>query len=285
MLSIIICNYNPKRIEPLEKNIGSKIGLDFFELIVIDNSSNSKSIFEAYNEGACIAKFEKLLFLHDDVEFLTQDFGKILLEMNLPHLGVLGIAGSILKTKTPSPWWISNYHSLPKGILYQYNIQHYGNSQPQKVELGFEGEGKIKEVLFVDGVFMYTTKNNWKEYPFDSTTFNSFHFYDLDYSLGMHEIGKTNYVSNKILLQHFSSGSLNNEWVKSSKSFANKWPKTIHIGNLKQKDLEMFEKWAIESRINILFENNLIIDAINLMIREFHFQKKSIKKLVKSIFY
>ena len=285
MLSIITCNYNPKRIELLKNNIGSKIGLDVFELIVIDNSSNSKSIFQAYNDGAGIAKFEKLLFLHDDVEFVTEDFGKILLEMNLPNLGVLGIAGSILKTNTPSPWWVSNYHSLPKGIVFQYNIQHYSNRVPEKVELGFINEDEIKEILLVDGVLMYTTKKNWKKYPFDDTNFNSFHFYDLDFSLGMHKIGKTNYVTNKILIEHFSSGSLNKEWVKSSRSFAVKWPKIIHIGNLKKKDLIMFEKWAVESRINILFENKMIIDAIKLMFREFHFKKKSLKMLVKSYFF
>lgn len=33
-------------------------------------------------------------------------------------------------------------------------------------------------------------------------------------------IGKINYVTNSILNEHFSSGKLNNDWIKSSKIFS-----------------------------------------------------------------
>jgi GT2 family glycosyltransferase len=283
LITVITCNYNKSRIEPLKKNIGLKIGIEEYEVIFIDNSLNSKSIFEAYNEGAKQAKFDNLLFIHDDIEIHTNNFGRVLLEMNLPNLGVLGIAGSNYKSKIPSPWWVSNFHQLPDGILFQYNIQHFKYCAPELVSTGFSFEQAIQEVLFIDGVFMFTKKDNWLKYPFDDINFNSFHFYDLDFSLGMRQLGKTNYVTNSILVEHFSSGSLNRDWIKSSSIFSNKWPMQMNICSLMSSQKILLENLAIESRFRILLDNDLKYDSLKLLFKNWYFKWDLVKFWIKNI--
>src|SRR5690554_3963305 len=102
-ISIVICSRNGSLENKLSENIGSTVGSQF-ELIVIDNSENDYSIFEAYNLGIKKSLFPYLLFVHEDVLFHTKNWGKILIEYfeNNEKIGLIGLAGSKLKTDIPS---------------------------------------------------------------------------------------------------------------------------------------------------------------------------------------
>lgn len=265
MLSIIICNYNNNRISNIKQNISENIGGILFELIIIDNSNNVYSIFQAYNIGINKSKGDHLLFIHDDIEFRTINFGEILMSLNLSNLGVLGIAGSKIKTKISSPWWISNHERIPEGVLFQFIIQHFKNSKPQLINWGFNKSNQVEEVLLVDGVFLFSTKENLLKHPFNEN-YNSFHFYDLDLSLNLYNSGKINYVTNAIQIEHFSSGSLNKQWVKSSKLFSNNW--SMGVYNLVDRKISKskFEKLAFNSHFETLLENKFYFEIFKLLI-------------------
>jgi hypothetical protein len=282
MLSIVICNYNKKRISPLKENINSTIGV-IYELIIIDNSSNDFSIFKAYNKGVELCKFEKILFIHDDVKFHTIDFGKILVNLNLPNLGVLGIAGAKVKTSISAPWWISNHDYVYGDIIYQYNIQHFSNSTPKKIIEGFETENQVEEVILVDGVFLFSTRDNCLNYPFDET-YNSFHFYDLDFSLSLKKNGKRNYVTNSILLEHYSAGSLNKDWVDSSFLFEKKWGEFEKVKSIDDQKKKYLERLAFNSRFRVLLDNKFKKKAIILFLSNMEFLSiNNLKYLIRSI--
>ncbi len=283
MLSIIICNYNPDRIPILEQNIKQFIGLQNFEIVIIDNQNNNYSIFQAYNLGVQKSIYNYILFIHDDINFQTKEFGIILLSLSLPNLGVLGVAGAKIKTSITSPWWISNHETVKEGAVYQYNFQHFKNSAPQKINVGFENENQVEEVILVDGVFLFTTKENCIKNPFDER-YNSFHFYDLDFSLSLKKNGKTNYVSNAILLEHFSAGSLNKDWIKSSFFFEKKWKdfKTFNLN--KNRDNKYFEKLAFNSRLRVLLENKCFMEGMKLFLLNLKFWSiGNIKYLIRSL--
>ena len=76
-ISIIICSRTKKLTPVFLENIEKTVGVDY-ELIVIDNSENKYSIFEAYNLGIKKSKGEVLCFMHDDVLFHTNNWGNIL---------------------------------------------------------------------------------------------------------------------------------------------------------------------------------------------------------------
>jgi hypothetical protein len=282
MISIVTCNYDRERIKSLSENIDSTIGIKY-ELIIIDNSSNEFSIFQAYNKGVKLSKFEKILFMHDDVFIHTQDFGKILLNLDLPNLGVLGIAGSEIKTKIVSPWWISNHETVKEKINYQFNIQHFKNSEPKIINIGFEKENQVEEVILVDGVFLYTNKENCLKAPFDET-YNSFHFYDLDFALNQFKNGKTNYVTNSILLEHFSAGSLNGDWINSSFYFGKKWKEFMKVNSIFINDKQYFERLAFDSRLRVLLDCRYFSAAFVLFCSNlFFFSLSNLKYFVRSL--
>ncbi len=281
MISIVTCNNDHRRIGPLRQNIDATIGVEY-ELIIIDNSSNEFSIFQAYNKGARLANFQNVLFIHDDVKFWTMDFGEILLNLSLPNLGVLGIAGSKVKTCVTSPWWISNHEIVEGNAIYQYNAQHFKNKGPQKINLGFSEENQIEEVVLVDGVFLYTTKEICLNNPFDER-YNSFHFYDLDFCLSLYLNGKTNYVSNSILIEHFSPGSLNRDWVISSFLFEKKWSQFNKVISIDSQENMYYEQLAFNSRFRVLLGANYKNKAIVLFLFNLRFfSMTNVKNLLRS---
>ncbi|NRS89393.1 glycosyltransferase involved in cell wall biosynthesis [Flavobacterium sp. 7E] len=208
MISIIICSRTERIRQELFENIEETIGVTY-ELIVIDNSKNQYSIFEAYNLGIKKSKGIYLCFIHDDILIHTRGWGEILTSIfrNHQNYGLIGVAGSSKKTKMPSGWW--DCQDKYKSINI---VQHYPGSKILRENLGFENS-VLNEVVFVDGVFLALRKET-------NIIFNEklkgYHNYDLNLSI---ETIKKNYkvgVTNKILIEHFSIGNLNHDWIKST---------------------------------------------------------------------
>lgn len=94
MLSCVICSRGVDISTEQKINIAQTIGVDY-ELIVIDNSNNTYTIFSAYNEGGCRAKEDILCFMHDDIVFHSKNWGLIVREqyLNNSYLGIVGVIG------------------------------------------------------------------------------------------------------------------------------------------------------------------------------------------------
>lgn len=204
MLSIIISSYQPDLFAALEKNIAETCGISY-EIVRIDNPG-LMGICEAYNKGAAMAKFENLLFLHEDVSFETKGWGNILesyLRENKP--GCLGVAGSAYLPNVPCGWW------MVEGYAYSH-ITHFNKNTAAWSHYTFEGnKDGLKEVRFIDGVFIACTKNRWMENKFDERL-KGFHAYDVSFSIKMTPTSK-NYITNAIDLVHYSAGSPGKAWL------------------------------------------------------------------------
>jgi hypothetical protein len=208
MISIIICSRDKTISADLRKNIEGTIGCSF-ELIVIDNSRNQYSIFEAYNLGIGKSVGEYLCFIHDDILFHTQGWGAFLTSIftNNQDYGLIGIAGASQKTKIPSGWWECEERYKSINI-----IQHYHNGKKEREQLGFR-TSVLNEVVVVDGVFLALRKNI-------NAIFNpllkGFHNYDLNIAIETRKKGYKIGVTNQILIEHFSIGNLNKEWIQAT---------------------------------------------------------------------
>jgi len=77
MFSLIICSRNNDICDELKKNISLTIGSYKYEIIVVNNSKNEYSIFQAYNVGVRKAKFQYLCFMHEDILYLTNNWGGV----------------------------------------------------------------------------------------------------------------------------------------------------------------------------------------------------------------
>jgi hypothetical protein len=208
MLSIIICSRTQAISSDLSENIKNKIGCEY-ELIVIDNSQNTYSIFEAYNLGIDRSKGNYLCFIHDDILFHTIGWGNVLQRIfnEDQQIGLIGIAGAKSKTKMPSLWW-----SCPIEDKIASIIQHIPNRETERWNSGF-GKESLIEVVAVDGVFMAMRKDDRIRF---NTKMTGFHNYDLNLSFECEKLGYKIMVTNEILIEHFSLGTIKEEWVESS---------------------------------------------------------------------
>lgn len=201
MISIIVCSINPAKAEAFRTNVLETIGLPC-EFIIYDNREAGDSITHVYNHCAEKAKGEYLCFAHEDIFFRTPNWGeRIVSLLQKPTTGVVGFAGSMAKLATFSGWG-----SLKQYTRYNY-IQRFRDgsikyfiTNPDKVS--------ASPVIVLDGMCLFMRRNVWAEFRFDEDTFRGFHLYDLDISMAVGQ-KYTNYVTNDILLEHFSEGSYN----------------------------------------------------------------------------
>lgn len=185
MLSVIVSSHNPAYFNALTKNIEVTCGVKT-EIIKIENPGKM-GICEAYNKGASKASFSYLLFLHEDVEFKENNWGlNLISHLNNPSTGIVGLAGSVYVPKAPSGWYIAK--------------------QKAPVE-------KTK-AFAVDGVFLAIKKEIFKEISFNESV-EGFHGYDLDISLRTAK-KYNNYIVNDIIIEHFSSGNPNKQWLDNN---------------------------------------------------------------------
>lgn len=263
MLSIIICSRTPHLSEAMMLNLQETAGLPF-ELIVVDESIHGGSIFRAYNYGIDHANYGLLCFMHDDILFHTTQWVKILADhLANPNIGFVGIAGGTLMPRVPAQWSFGAYF----GRLLQFD-----KKKGQSVLLDstdFRNEHS-QAALAMDGVFLACRKEVVKGIRFDEQTFKGFHSYDLDICLQAFKRGYENRVINNILLEHFSSGKLNRQWVENQLLLWRKWKVElpISISNISDEDLLNQEISYLESSftrrmIRRGFKNKEILDVFS----------------------
>ncbi|MBL3546877.1 glycosyltransferase [Chryseobacterium sp. KMC2] len=206
MISIIISSYLPKYFSALEDNISSSIGVPY-ELIKIDNPG-LMGICKAYNLGAEKAKYDNLLFIHEDILFHTQGWGeKLIKHLSKENTGIIGVAGSSYVPSAPSSWTVSE----------NYNFVHIlqGDKSNTDSFLIHSTKQNREEVFAVDGVFIAITKENYAQFKFNETVLKGFHGYDLDFSLRVSK-KLQNYVIDDILIEHFSKGNRDKVWLDNN---------------------------------------------------------------------
>ena len=233
MISVVICSRESKISESLFNSIKEKIGCDY-ELIIIDNSETKYTIASAYNIGLEKSKYDIICFIHDDIVFHSLNWGIKLFEIfkTDQKIGLVGIAGSRIKTKTPSSWWENN----PKHWVMNL-IQHFPERKEIKtISRGFENSS-FEETVVIDGVFMGLRKDNCIRF---NEKMSAFHNYDQSISI---EYLKRDYkigVTNEILLEHFSIGTKNKQWLLSNLNFYNYYskylPLAVNSESIKRED-------------------------------------------------
>src|SRR5690349_21085161 len=143
MISVIICSADPVELQLVKENIATTIGT-VHEIIAFDNAHAEKGICELYNEGAKQAKNDILVFMHEDIEMKTADWGVKVLEIfnANPNLGLMGVAGGGYKSVVPSSWYNADleinggfYCNLIQGFKYsgRESFLDYRNAKNEKL--------------------------------------------------------------------------------------------------------------------------------------------------------
>ena len=260
MISIIICSINKTYAQRVQKNIADTIGV-VWEGIFIDNALAPQSLTHIYNIGAAKAQYDIVCFVHEDIIFKTQNWGAILVDhfKNDSDLGLIGIAGTKYKSKTPSGWF--------SGIkeIDCCNITHVDKDGHQQRMCFNPKDGALaQEVMVLDGVLLCCPKNVWEEIKFDDILLKDFHLYDLDFSFRVAEKYKV-IVSYEIDLIHFTQGgSFGNKWIEYTLLWHNKMQKKLPATaagsnfNINEFENAILKKWLIRLKHeDISFYNQL----------------------------
>lgn len=235
MLSIIISSYQEKYYTALEKNIAETCGIEY-EVIRIVNR-NEMSLTSAYNKGANMAKYDNLLFIHEDIKFHTKDWGQILINhLKDKHTGVVGVAGSDYVPSAPTGWLL-----FFDRFRYVHIIQSDAKANAPSITHILPEKSKV---FAMDGVFLASSKAHYLQVKFNEEL-PGFHGYDIDFTLRAAKKYQ-NYVINDILIEHFSLGSFDKEFfdanIKVRKNVGNKFP----FKKISMIERDFFQKFILK---------------------------------------
>jgi len=253
MISIIISSANKKLLDQVTQNIERTIGTTY-EIIAFDNSSGTKGIAEIYNQGIRQAQYPVLCFMHEDIAFLTEGWGSAVInifEQNT-DVGLLGVAGSTYKPLTPSGWnGIGNLEYYTN--LYQ---SYKFSDKPGELKHHNPDGEKLVQVACIDGVWMCTPRAIALQYNFDES-FSGFHVYDIDLSLNIGQHYKVA-VTFDVLLDHFSEGNYNADWLKDTLKLHKKWEHLlpVDITGKSLKSIISIERRTFKYFIDLLLKFN-----------------------------
>lgn len=228
MISIIICSRTPSISSDLIENINKTIGIQY-QLICIDNSTNTHSIFSAYNEGVKRSDFDILCFMHDDICFKSNNWGQsVVNRFSVSKLGAIGVAGSPYYAILPGAWWSGGY--ICQSVFGEQELAYM-----PKID-------NTLPVVVLDGLWFCVRKSLFSMIRFDDITFNGFHYYDIDISLQIHQQGYDLLNVYDITIKH-SPGKLDEIWLENAILLQNKWQKSLPFSITK---ISYFKKVTIE---------------------------------------
>jgi hypothetical protein len=205
VISIIVSSYQENFFQKFSSSLKKTIGVPY-ELIKIANN-NKYSLTEAYNLGALESKFEILCFLHEDIEFNTEDWGKYVVDIfkNNSNIKLLGLAGSKIKSYLPTGWvsGISDFDRI--------NILHVNKDGFESFSSKDKCLTPLESIKVIDGVFICTSRIVYDEFKFDESI-KGFHLYDIDFSLRITQKYQAAILYD-IEIIHSSKGGYNSEWM------------------------------------------------------------------------
>ncbi|QEK52212.1 hypothetical protein FYC62_11625 [Pedobacter aquae] len=220
MISIIVSSCKEELFHQFQNCIEETIGVAY-EIVKIYNPK-LMGICEAYNQGVSKAKYEILLFCHEDLLFRSNNWGEDLLCLfnDDCKVGLVGLAGCKVKSYIASGW-----HTVSDEYLaYNFIQSDHKNIAKRFHHINIKA---TTEVAVIDGFFMATRKTIIESHPFDSEMLKGYHGYDLDISLSIGQKYKV-VVSHNILVEHLSEGNPDVNWLtdifKVNKKYSNILP-------------------------------------------------------------
>lgn len=230
----IICPTNDKKVlnEMLIPSI-NKQKYKNYELIIIDAKEKGfKSAAETLNYGASLAKGDLLVFCHQDIELINDDFFENLIEYsNKYNFGIAGVAGKSNDNKV--------YSSVIQGV--------------NRVQAGIKNE-EVFEVETLDECLFIIKKENFTKFDENNKTW---HLYAVDYSLNCLML-KKKVLLFPLKLYHLSPGySLN----------ASFYDELLQLGK-KYKKLKIINTTMITIKNNTFFKLKVRYKKYKLILKK-----------------
>lgn len=209
MVSIVYCTRqtNPAHKEHLIKTSGLHKHVEVIEII-----NNGESLTKAYNRGLKQAKYDIVVFCHDDLTIETKQWGNKLVKLfdKNPEYGIIGVAGG--KNMPASGQWWENRSKMYGRVKHTHEGKSWLSAYSD--DLGNE----LEEVVVVDGVWFAVDKKRLKK-DFNENV-EGFHFYDVTFAFENFLEGVKVGVTTVVRVNHQSIGMTNEAWEKNRVDFS-----------------------------------------------------------------
>jgi tetratricopeptide (TPR) repeat protein len=209
--SIVFCSPDAARLEAARARL-SQLGGEAELLPMLA----PRSLAAAYNEAARRARHEHVLFVHDDVEFISPA-PLAFLSAALREADVVGLAGSE-RAAGPAVLW-SGHPGLHGWVSYPAPQGDGLEAAPLSLR-----RGVVPAMQTLDGLAIACRREVALDVGFDAETFDAFHFYDLDFSIRAQRAGWRLAVTTEVLVVHASRGGFGAEWQRYRERFQRKFP-------------------------------------------------------------
>lgn len=225
--------------ENFEKMVRQTSGLKNSEIEVLIYENNGEmSLTQVYNKGLNEASNDIVVFMHDDIEILTKNWAKKLINhYKYSDYGILGVAGSRQLDET-GVWW-----SMKEGMYG--NVYHTDGKRTWLSQYSKNFGSRIKDVVVVDGVFFSCHKQRIiKHFNED---YKGFHFYDITFCYDNFMENVNIGVHFDISIVHKSVGEVNDEWNNNRLKFIdtedNILPQRVFMGiNVQHPNITVKER-------------------------------------------
>lgn len=212
-ISIICSSQND--FESFRKHVLYTCGLpkDNVEFLGYSNQGEF-SLSEIYNKGLNDTKFDLVVFIHHDIKFITDNWGRKLCKHfnRNPEYGIIGVAGT--NNLVSGMWWQDR--SSMHGV-----VNHSNGVKTWTSRFSADQGNKLKQMVVLDGVFIAADKTKIV-HKFDED-FKGFHFYDLAFCFPNYLAGAMLGVCTDIRITHMSVGETNKEWEINKQQFEDKY--------------------------------------------------------------
>lgn len=191
------------------------------------------ALTSVYNEILKQVKEDRVVFVHDDVEFISAGWARTLWKLfeNNKEYGIIGVAGS-KDFDESGAWWI--YKNKYGQVYHRKDVQDKEGNKGYVTFLtkfSEELDKDLEEVCVIDGLFMAIDRTRTNMY-FDNNV-GGFNFYDINLCLDNFEHKATKIgVTTKIKLSHKGLGVIKPEWFVNRKFTLDKFSKILPISNL-----------------------------------------------------
>jgi glycosyltransferase involved in cell wall biosynthesis len=277
MLSIIISTENPSWLAEIKKNITATAGLPF-EIIEVINKG-AYGLCKAYNSGAEKALYPYLCFIHDDVAFHTNDWGKKLIaHLQDPQTGLIGVAGGCYKSASGLDWKDGKedfYRAIIIDGLLDQSRFYFNPLNEEK-----------SRVVCLDGLFLCCRKKVWEMNRFDETIFSGFHFYDADWSMSVFQ-SLNNYVVYDIEIEHFSHGRMDRSFLKDSFLFEKKWQHVLPAYSiaLEKEEIASVEGYVLTKKLSAMKKFGYSYRERTALLKKYFRRYKNYYQVLRNLYY
>jgi GT2 family glycosyltransferase len=220
-ISVIVSSRSPSAMDLHRRNIAATAGAPH-EYLGFSNAGGARGICSVYNQGVDASHGDVLVFMHEDAYFLEKGWGHVLLQKfgSDESIGLIGVAGTQYLF-ADVPFWARAGRPFVRG-----RIVHELDNGASFFMTVFSRDKADTEVVAVDGVFFAIRRSLFNRIRFDETTFDGFHFYDIDICMQVRETHRI-VVTWDMLLKHRSGGSFDGSWKSYAGRFSQKWAQKL----------------------------------------------------------